>query len=186
MLTCFLFPSSSFSSHSPDLSPIFFSLIFPFFSFLSFFLSFLLSFLPSLSNSLFHLMILFVLQHCLKQSCILLNTNADLLTKQLPPLSRYTKYFLVVLHFIKKSIGDITSYDIILPRPDDGSLELKRYSVDFFDINFFILHYFVFHIFSECVVYMSSSVCLCFSVSLSLSLSQFLSIYLYINTRIIK
>ena len=45
-------------------------------------------------------------------------------------------YFLLVLYFIKNPlVGDLMSFDIILPSPDDGSLEPKRYNIDF------LLHY---------------------------------------------
>ena len=34
-------------------------------------------------------------------------------------------------NFFKYYIDDLTSFDIIRPRPGDGSLEPKRYNIDF-------------------------------------------------------
>ena len=105
--------------HIPSLITPYLS-FFHFFSFLS-----LSSFLLFLSNSKSFQGILFVLQNCHKKSHdIFFNTNADLWIKWLP-FSRHIKYFLLVFVFY------LTSQDIILLRPDDGSLEPKRYNVDF-------------------------------------------------------
>ena len=63
-------------------------------------------------------------------------------------LSLYTLYFLFVFVFYKTSIGDLTSLDIVIPSPDDGSLEPKHYSIDFFFIiKLFFLDYLVYQFF---------------------------------------
>ena len=91
--------------------------------------SHLMKFLLSPFNSLFHLMILFVLHHCLKQSHnIFLYMNADLLTNPFLCIHNISSVFSILF---KKSIGDLTSFNIICPSPDDGSLEPKHYSIDF-------------------------------------------------------
>ena len=65
-----------------------------------------------------------------------LSTNADLLIKWLR-VSLHLLYFFLVFIFYKTSIGDLTSLDIILPCPDDGTFEPKRYNIVFFLIKFF-------------------------------------------------
>ena len=86
------------------------SLLFPSLSFFHSFLSFLLL---SCLNSLFLLMILFVLYYCLKQSCdMFLNMNADLLIKGLFPFSVYIICSLFYISIKIHQWSNVTQYNI--------------------------------------------------------------------------
>ena len=121
-----------FSLHSSPLYSISFSLILLIFSFL-FFPSFLLS--PF--NTLFHLIILFVQHHCLKQSHVIFKYERWFIDLFLCVHNISSLFWILlknlsmIYHFIKKSIDDWPSFDINCPHQDDGSLEVKHYSIDF-------------------------------------------------------